>query len=107
MKSCGCLTSERARELSTSDLLGKRFNNLTVIEKLPYTKNHRQYWRCRCDCGREIEANTTDLTREVVKNCENIDCKYSKESLKSKGRLPNWYLEQVPENQPEEINLFE
>lgn len=112
LKSCGCLTAERAKELGTSDLIGKRFSNLTVIEKLPYTKNHRQYWKCLCDCGREIEANTTELTRGVKKNCEDLDCEYSRESLKFRGRLPNWYVNRKNnfsgnKEINEEINLFE
>lgn len=32
------------------DLTGKRFGMLTVIE-LAYTKDRKNYWLCRCDCG--------------------------------------------------------
>lgn len=93
LKSCGCLVGEIARLHQTRDLLGEKFNYLTVIEK-GELKNHRQYWKCKCDCGREVEANTTELKRGIKKCCENINCKYSIESVNTSGRLPNWYLNQ-------------
>ena len=107
-KSCGCLVGEKAKENQTADLIGNKFNNLTVVEK-GENRNHRQYWKCRCDCGREIEANTTQLTKGMVRSCNNIECKYALSQVILKGRLPNWYVhqqEKLKENQSE-INLFE
>lgn len=104
LKSCGCLVGEKARLAKIIDLKGKKFNHLTVEERA-YLRNHRQYWKCRCDCGKEVIVNTTELKRGFKKSCESIECKYSLESINFKGRLPNWYLEQR-ENHPEEIDLF-
>lgn len=92
-KSCGCLIGETAKENQTADLIGKRFNQLTVEDKAE-NFNHRQYWKCRCDCGREIEANTTQLTKGIIRSCNNVECKYSLSQVPLRGRLPNWYLDQ-------------
>lgn len=103
LKSCGCLVGEKARQTQTRDLLGKKFNYLTVKEK-GELRNHRQYWKCKCDCGREVEANTTELKRGIKKCCEDINCKYSMKSVKFNGRLPNWYLDQTLDLREKEMN---
>lgn len=54
----------RKRELS-----GQKFGMLTVLERTVRTENGYCVWRCRCDCGREIEVNTKKLVRGSVTNC--------------------------------------
>ena len=51
------------------DLTGKRFGHLTVVEKTDKTQDHYCVWRCRCDCGREIEVNTRRLKNGVITDC--------------------------------------
>jgi very-short-patch-repair endonuclease len=50
------------------DLIGKRFNKLTVLKYSHYTmcKNGRymkkiRYWTCRCDCGTTVTIPLSDL----------------------------------------------
>ena len=38
--------------MNTTDLIGKRFGKLTVIEFYE-KRNNRYYWKCKCDCGKE------------------------------------------------------
>lgn len=53
----------------TPKLKGNRFGRLVVIAKL--TKRRRQHvvWRCRCDCGKETEVVTRNLTHGITKSC--------------------------------------
>ena len=55
------------------DLTGQRFGRLTVVEKEGSREyrpgRYRIYWRCKCDCGNECSAHTTDLRAGKVKSC--------------------------------------
>lgn len=51
------------------DLTGQRFGRLTVIEGLEKRKDGYQVWRCRCDCGGEIEASTRQLKSGAARDC--------------------------------------
>lgn len=53
----------------TADLTGKRFGQLTVLEKTGEREDRYWTWRCRCDCGRELVVNTKRLTRGTVTHC--------------------------------------
>lgn len=52
-----------------TDLSGERFGKLTVIEPTDQRKNGYMVWKCRCDCGGRIEADSRRLKRGTVKNC--------------------------------------
>ncbi len=45
-----------------SDLLGKKFNHLTVVSYLGKGRYDKHYWGCECDCGGYVELNTSRLT---------------------------------------------
>jgi hypothetical protein len=60
------------------DLTGQEFGRVTVIGfaesryQLTGTRVRRQirhYWRCRCDCGNELEIREDQLTRGITKSC--------------------------------------
>lgn len=51
-------------------LIGKKFGHLTVIAKSNKRgKANEVYWICQCDCGRVIEANTSNLTGHRMISC--------------------------------------
>ena len=52
-KSCGCSHFGPKKNLT-----GKRFGRLTVLECTNIiSENHKSYlWKCKCDCGKEIEV---------------------------------------------------
>lgn len=61
-KSCGCLKNE--------NLVGKRFNYLTVMDMLDTRANNRQkVYRCLCDCGNYIDVRSSDLKTGNTKSC--------------------------------------
>ena len=66
--SCGCLRIEVLQELLVKDLTGQKFGRLTVISKNKI-KNGRQYWNCKCDCGKDTVASSTSLTTGKRKSC--------------------------------------
>lgn len=49
------------------DLRGKRFGRLVPIE--PRRVRGRYGWLCKCDCGNETEATTSDLTCGNTSSC--------------------------------------
>lgn len=50
------------------DLTKQKFGFLQPIEYEGY-KNHRAYWKCRCECGRIISVREHDLKTGRVRSC--------------------------------------
>lgn len=48
------------------DLVGKRYGQLTVVEKV---KDRRSAWLCKCDCGNTIVLTTYYITKTRRKSC--------------------------------------
>jgi len=62
VKDCGCKLN------LTKKWIGRRFGDLTVVA-FEGKKDHRNMWRCRCDCGNEV------VVREVcLKNGHTTSC---------------------------------
>lgn len=59
--SCGC--SQR------SDLTGKRFGRLIVLERTDKKRNRAVLWRCRCDCGNICDKPTGQLNSGFATSC--------------------------------------
>lgn len=76
-KSCGCLSSElKSKRLKENyktkpitDLSGKRFGKLTVIDIAEHIKGKHIKWRCVCDCGTEIITAGVYLTNGKKTHC--------------------------------------
>lgn len=51
-----------------TDLIGKRFGKLTIIE-VAYQKDYRTYLRCKCDCGKEKIILRENITRGLTRSC--------------------------------------
>ena len=63
------------------DLKGKRFNNLTVIEKSDSKDSHGVRWDCICSCGNKVPfIYGYDLRRGRTNFCHKCNHKKSKES---------------------------
>lgn len=70
-KSCGCDKSYYKPNGNRDRLIGKKFNHLTVIAFDHYDNVHKDYWKCRCDCGSEedVIVQGHNLTSGAVKSC--------------------------------------
>ena len=58
----------------TLDLVGKKYNHLFVLSEAPhrYTSsgNSIRTWYCKCDCGKVIRIDTSNLTSGHIKQCK-------------------------------------
>ena len=74
VKSCGCLKREKAKlnNYLYKSRIGERYGMLTVIEELSSGKDG-VVWRCKCDCGNEIDVFTNDLTSGKKRSCGCVD----------------------------------
>jgi very-short-patch-repair endonuclease len=52
------------------DLTGQRFGKLLLIERLPNYKNGKTYYRCVCDCGKEVIIYSYDITSGKRNKCK-------------------------------------
>lgn len=70
--SCGCIAKKRTSERSMVDLKGKRFGLLVAYERIVFISaagKKESKWKCRCDCGNETIARTSDLRSGQTKSC--------------------------------------
>ncbi len=75
-KSCGCLMREGRGRL---DITGKRYGKLTALYPLDRpTSTGSVYWKCRCDCGNEVEVSVSDLNKGNNKSCGCLKREYQK-----------------------------
>lgn len=51
------------------NLIGQKFNLLTVISENGVDKFGRKTWLCKCDCGNESIVPSTSLVKGDVKSC--------------------------------------
>lgn len=72
-RSCGCLSSEQAKNLNFVDITGQIFGKLKVVQYL----NDSQ-WKCICKCGNETIVSTTHLKSGHTSSC---GCLRSKSEL--------------------------
>lgn len=82
VKSCGCLSANRPK-----DLTGKKFGLLTVIKPAAERKHASVTWLCQCDCGNEATVTSNSLTRGKTKSCGCLRSPISDLSGKKFGRL--------------------
>lgn len=70
VESCGCLRSINHR-CSKNELIDKRFGKLVVVSlySLASHSSRGKWWNCKCDCGNNKIACTTDLNAGSVKSC--------------------------------------
>lgn len=51
------------------DIIGQKFNRLTVLERSLPNQNHLAMWKCKCDCGTEVIVAGTLLRNGHTKSC--------------------------------------
>lgn len=74
-----------AQRKPLSDLIGKTFNRLTVVDYLGKRKHGKHWWLCSCSCGGFVELNTSRITgKNSTKSCGCL----RKEKLKDNRHNP-------------------
>lgn len=84
-KSCGCYQRQRTSESNLTDLTGRRFGKLTVLERVENNRYGHVQYRCACDCGGFVITEAERLRQGRVQSC---GC------IKSVGemRIANWLI---------------
>ena len=65
--SCGCITKEN-RRAELKDLSGQKFGHLTVLKWIG-TINGNSKYLVKCDCGKEYEIYSSNLTQGNTTSC--------------------------------------
>ena len=89
-------------------LKNKKFGKLTVIHFI-YTKAKYRYWKCKCECGNEVNVIGFHLVSGHTKSCGCIK-RYKGRNLASKNgmwkgkdvgysQLHNWVRNRLPKPQ--------
>lgn len=68
----------------TVNLIGQKFNRLTVISKLGSNKFQKMEWDCLCDCGNRTVVITSYLRSGHVKSC---GCFAKEQRMKARQRV--------------------
>lgn len=69
-QSCGCYSRELSSKRNTNNLIGKKFNYLTVVSKAPKKNNNRHaIWNCQCECGNTCQVSSDKLINGNIKSC--------------------------------------
>ncbi len=80
-KSCGCLKKG-------INILGKKFNKLTVVSYNGKNKRGETLWLCKCDCGNEIILVKHSIISSNTKSCGCARTISNK--LRSRENSPLW-----------------
>jgi hypothetical protein len=48
---------------------GDRVGQLTLLAPLPHAPCARAFWRCRCDCGNEVDVRLTNIKSGNTASC--------------------------------------
>lgn len=68
VKSCGCRQFYKGK--GVKDISGKRFGRLTVLRVTDKRDQKGSvYWRCRCDCGQELDVTADSLMWGNYRSC--------------------------------------
>lgn len=73
IKSCGCLKHKSA--YNAKDFTGKQFGMLTAVERLARYKGKETFYRCICECGREVIVSSGNLSSKHTRSCGRINHK--------------------------------
>ena len=68
-QSCGCYHKESVSKARLNDLTGKRFGRLVVLNKTTHNDSIKTFWRCKCDCGNEVDICSSSLITGNTKSC--------------------------------------
>lgn len=69
--SCGCLQKEKASGFTGrhKDLTNQHFGRLQALYATDKRLNGQVVWRCKCDCGNEIDVRSWNLTSGKTISC--------------------------------------
>lgn len=78
--SCGCQRANSVAQKLKKDIVGQKFNHLTVLSDSGKRKSSGIVWICQCDCGNITEVTTGNLKSNHIKTCG--QCEFRNENIK-------------------------
>lgn len=69
-----------------TNLLGKKFGRLEVINDTNKSNHYGAFWVCRCECGKEIETQAYVLNRGSVQSCGCLASEACSKALTTHGK---------------------
>lgn len=78
-KSCGCLQKEKV----TINLVGQKFEHLTVLKRDTTKKEEKAYWICKCDCGNIASVRGDHLRDGSITSCGHCINSKGEEKIKN------------------------
>lgn len=87
---CGCINPPRLSKYKTA-LIGKTNNNLLAIKYI-YTKNKKNYWLCKCNCGNYTEISSNNFKKATC--CGKCKDTYHPNS-KGYEEIPQYLLKSI------------
>lgn len=73
-----CGHNRKPKMQLTLDIIGKKFNHLTVVEKTNQVQGGKLLYKCECDCPEKtiVYVNRTDLQNGHTQSCGCLNRKY-------------------------------
>lgn len=87
-KSCGCFQREQASKCKKIDLVGEKFERLTVVSEFGRDSHGRILWLCYCDCGNKKIISADRLRRGYNKSCSCLRKDWLAKRNREKRSLP-------------------
>ena len=105
--SCGCLAKEISASRQKYKLVGERFGQLIVVEKLVNIYGNEARWRCACDCGASKVLSTKDLVQGRYKTCGHGSkiCKVPQEEAWVRKRFSAYKSNAKKDNRKFELSI--
>lgn len=69
IRSCGCYHREIAGKAQQTELSGKRFGRLTVLQRDHVHPTNGSFWLCQCECARLKVVRQNSLILGLTKSC--------------------------------------
>lgn len=64
------------------DIKNQHFGKLHALSRA-YTINNKSYWKCKCECGREVIVSRNYLMTSNMPNCGCLHCSQGEEKIKN------------------------
>jgi len=81
-----------------TDLTGRRFSRLTVLELVGKDSHRNALWRCVCDCGSEIIVSSNSLNTGNTKSCGCLRIEQARQHFTKHGHSKNQALQTTTYN---------
>ena len=105
-RSCGCLLREETAKRFLKNLVGKRFDRLTVLKQRK-SENRINSWLCQCDCGQTVWVRAIGLRQGSTKSCGCLNRELSNQRARLLKKRHRVLLTEAGRQQLQEIGNLE